>query len=424
MIGRTHAAYVEGTRAEILTVEAEPTTDVGVDIVGLRETSARETRIRTKTALITSQLARPYAARVTVSPVRVRSSASYLDLAIAVALHAALTPELDRRICEVLLVGELGLNGDLRPSRGLLPQLLAARTSGLRTAVVPHVQLAEASLVDGVDAYGAKTLAQVVAFLRGERDLPPAREVKPGPWRLDRLPPVVGFEELMRPLQVAARGRHPVLFVGPFGSGKVMLARRLPGMMTEPSVADRLEIATHRSAAGLSISEPIQRPFRAPHHTASRAALLGGGDPVRPGEVSLAHHGVLLLDELAEFERGAVDEVLRAVERGHVSIRRRKACVSMDCDTLVAGATAACPCGRRGAPRSDCQCSAERIERYFARVPLHLFDMHIVLGTAGPPASGRRDEERLHRVAQTIARLEGRAVTAADIAEAQRYAPA
>lgn len=418
MIGRTHSAYLEGTSAEPLCVEAEPTTGVAIELVGLHERSARETRLRADTAMVASELRRPHAARVTLLPLQDRRAAPHLDLAVAVALHAAVAKGLRAGLRDTLLVGELGLAGALRPCRGLLPMLVAARESGLARAVVPHAQLDEARLVDGIEVFGAKTLRQVVSFLAGEDHLP-----RTDPWEatgapVRSLPPLPGLEPAMTALRAAAAGGHSVLLVGAFASGKTMLARRVPALMPAPTPNEALTIATCRSAAGLDVR--VERPFRAPHHTASETALLGGGDPVRPGEVTLAHEGVLLLDELPEFRRGIVDAVLGAVRRGEVVVRRRGDVVTMPARALVIGAMNPCPCGRLGDGTERCRCSAAQIATYLARVPVERFDIVIRLSPAAAWPHRQRDDRRLYRVAATLGRLDGRAhPCAADIAAAR-----
>ena len=423
MIGRTHAAYLCGTRASAITIEAEVRRGAPrLEFLGMSEFSARETRIRVRSALDRSELDWPRRAVVTVHPVEPRRSTACSDLAVAMALHAAVAPEVDRRITTTLLVGELSLGGAIRPIRGLLPQLIEARALGLEAAVVPVEQLAEAKLVEGVNVFGAATLVEAVDFLAGRRSLPRAQDVEARPARVPDLQPLVGHEDAQRTLRIAATGGHSVLLIGHLGTGKVMLARRVPSMLADLTTEQALVIAVCRSAAGLEVGVPIQPPFRAPHHTASTQGLLGGGDPVRPGEVTLAHGGVLLLDELSEFRRSTTEDVMRATSRGEVTIHHRGRPVSMPADALVVGAMSPCPCGHRGDVAARCDCSSEQIERHYERVPLHLFDMHVLLGPAAPPITNHNDHERIYRVASTLARLEGRPrPTADDVDVARRY---
>ncbi len=420
MVGRTVAAYLTGTQARIVSIEAEDHAGLAaMEIIGTSETAARDTRVRVRSALTQAQLEWPLRAAVRVLPEESRRGVASLDVAIAIALHAAVTPAVTERLRDVLLFGELSLGGSLRPSRGLIPHLLAARAHGLRTAVIPFAQLGEASLVQGIEVLGAATLREVADFLHGDRELPRARDAMPASARIDDLPPIRGLECAMRALTIAAAGRHPILLIGQSGSGKTMLARRVPALMPAPALAEIIDIATVRSAAGLEVGHPVQRPFRAPHHTVSTIALLGGGDPVRPGEVTLASGGVLFLDELPELRRGAIDEVLRAARDGEVTVHRRSERITMPASALVVGATAPCACGL---VTGRCACTPERIAAYFERVPLDCFEMHILLGGAEAPRACRRNDEITYRIAMTIARLDGRCrPNAADVDEAQHY---
>ena len=369
------------------------------EIVGLPDAAVKEARDRVRAAIKNCGFTFPVS-RITVNlaPANQRKGGTVYDLPILAGILAA-GGQLRLDGPDSAYVGELSLSGSLRPVVGMLPMALAARRAGIKRLYVPAPSAAEATLAGGLEVYPVESVGQLAAHLRGEAHLEPAAAWTPGPddFACPDFADVKGQENVKRALEIAAAGGHNLCMVGPPGSGKSMLARRLPSILPDMSRSEALEATEIHSVLGLTTSEHpllVRRPFRSPHHTVSAMGMAGGGSSPRPGEISLAHNGVLFLDELPEFSKEALETLRQPLEDGRVQISRVSGTAVFPARFMLVCAMNPCRCGWRGHPSGRCTCSDREVAKYVEKISgplLDRIDLHVSV-PAVEYASMRRKE--------------------------------
>ncbi|MFA6961761.1 MAG: YifB family Mg chelatase-like AAA ATPase [Opitutaceae bacterium] len=394
MLATIASAALQGIDAELVHVEVNSgeSGDPKLILVGLPDAAVKESDDRVVSALSNSGFKSPRTrTTINLAPGHLRKEGPFYDLPIALGILVATEQIAAKNIDDYLIAGELSLSGATRPVRGALALARLAKKLGKHGVLLPPASADEAALVDGVSAYPVQSLDQAVRFLVGELAITPIPHaagiaINPGPdTSVGDFAEIKGQHALRRAIEVAAAGGHNLCMIGPPGSGKSMVAKRIPTILPSPTLDESLEILSIHSAAGQTLTGNGshvfgRRPVRSPHHTISDVGLLGGGTIPGPGEISLAHHGVLFLDELPEFKRSALEVLRQPLEDGHVTISRSAGKVTLPCSFMLVAAMNPCPCGYLGDPRHECRCSPAQIQRYRARISgplLDRIDLHI-----------------------------------------------
>ncbi len=385
MFVRTYAAAVAGIDAVKVDVEVNCAGGgIGLYLVGLPDSAVKESEQRIRAAFENSQL-RMTAKKVVVNlaPADLKKEGASFDLPIAVGILAVLSQVPEQMLGETLFAGELSLDGSIKPVRGILPMALCARRHSLRRMVVPRDNAPEAAVVEGLEVIPVATLREVVDYLCGEIAIEPAvdnaiaeQNCADGNFAED-FSDVKGQARVKRALEIAAAGGHNVIMIGAPGSGKTMLARRLPTIMPPLSRDEALETTKIHSVAGklgAGCGLMRHRPFRAPHHLASQVALIGGGQTPQPGEVSLSHNGILFLDELPEFGRNVLEVLRQPLEDKHITVSRARYSIDYPSNFTLVAAMNPCPCGYYNHPDKECSCPAGAVHRYMGRISGPLMD--------------------------------------------------
>lgn len=390
MLVKTYGSTVFGIDATTITIEVNVTNGVNFILVGLPDNAVKESQQRIKAALKNNNLKYPgKEITVNLAPADIRKEGSTFDLPIAIGILAASEQIKANKLSEYLILGELSLDGKLNPMKGVLPIAIQAKKENFKGIVLPKENAKEAAIVNELEVYGAENLNEVVNLLNGKNNIQPTKidlsnefESKLNELEID-FKDVKGQSNIKRAFEIAAAGGHNVILIGPPGSGKSMLAKRFPTILPPMTIDESLETTKIHSVAGKTGKEIgliTQRPFRKPHHTISDVALVGGGGYPQPGEISLAHNGVLFLDELPEYKRTVLEVMRQPLEDRNVTISRAKFSIDFPAGFMLVAAMNPCPCGYYNHPEKECLCGSGNVQKYLNKISgplLDRIDLHV-----------------------------------------------
>lgn len=384
MLVKTYAAAVQGISATIITIEVNTSKGIQFFLVGLPDVAVRESHERIVSALQENGYKFPRSRIViNMAPADIRKEGSSYDLPLAIGILAGAEMISSEKLSQYLLMGELSLDGTLKPIKGVLPIAIKAREAGFKGFILPQQNAREAAVVNQLDVYGVTNIREVIGFMDGKEELEPIRVDTRKEFYArqlqfdDDFSEVRGQENVKRALEVAAAGGHNLLMIGPPGSGKSMMAKRLPSILPPFTLHESLETTKIHSVAGKignDTSLMTQRPFRSPHHTISDVAMVGGGSYPQPGEISLAHNGILFLDELPEFSRSVLEVMRQPLEDRMISISRARFTVEYPAGFMLVASMNPCPCGYYNHPTRACVCSPGAVQKYMNRISGPLLD--------------------------------------------------